>query len=296
MVSDYSRAIANGQNTALVLEGGGLRGVYTSGVLQFLMEQQLFCGYVIGVSMGACNAANYISNQPQRNRIVNIRYVNDRRYLSYRRLLAKGELFGMNFIFDTIPNHLVPFDYNTFRNSPQRCVVTVTDCMSGEAVYYEKADLGADYLKVLQASCSLPLVARPVEYKGRILMDGGLSDPIPLAKSMRDGNRKHILVLTQPRGYRKKSSPWVNLLVRLRYPRFKGMQQTLARRAARYNKTLDWIETLGDAEQILVLRPRSPLVAGRIERCKENLYATYDQGYADAEKDHERLYEYLIRP
>jgi len=295
-VPDHNRFKYNYRDTALVLEGGGLRGVYTSGVLQFLMERQHYFGYVIGVSMGACNAANYISRQPLRNRIVNIRYVNDRRYLSYRRLLTKGELFGMDFIFDTVPNHLVPFDYDTFRYNPQRCVVTVTDCVSGEAVYYEKADLGAGYLKVLQAACSLPFVAHPVEYEGRTLMDGGLSDPIPLAKSMRDGNRKHVLILTQPKGYRKKPSGLANLLVRLRYPRFKGMQQALARRAARYNQTLEWIETLADAGQILLLRPRSPLVAGRIERNKENLYATYDQGYADAENDHQRLCDYLSHP
>lgn len=296
MVSDDSRVRENCRHTALVIEGGGLRGVYTSGVLQFLMERQLFFGYVIGVSMGACNAANYISNQPLRNRIVNIRFVNDRRYLSYQRLFLKGELFGMDFIFDTIPNRLVPFDYETFRSSTQRCVVTVTDCMSGQAVYYDKTDLGDGYLKVLQASCSLPFVAHPVEYEGRTLMDGGLSDPIPLAKSMRDGNRKHVLILTQPKGYRKKSSGFVNLLVRLRYPRFKGMHRALAGRAARYNQTLEWIETLAEAGQILVLRPPSPLVAGRIERNQENLYATYDQGYADAEKNHARLCAYLSHP
>jgi len=296
MVSDGSRVRDNCRHTALVLEGGGLRGVYTSGVLQFLMERQLFFGYVIGVSMGACNAANYVSNQPQRNRIVNIHFVNDRRYLSYLRLFLKGELFGMDFIFDTIPNQLVPFDYKTFRSSPQRCLVTVTDCMSGEALYYEKAHLGADYLKVLQASCSLPLVARPVQFGGRTLMDGGLSDPIPLAQSIRDGNRKHVLILTRPKGYRKENSWLVNLLVRLRYPRFKGLQRALVGRAASYNKTLEWIETLVDAGQILVLRPRAPLGAGRVERNKENLYSVYDQGYADAEKAYVRLCDYLSRP
>ena len=296
MVSDGSRVRDNCRHTALVLEGGGLRGVYTSGVLQFLMEQRLFFGYVIGVSMGACNAANYISNQPLRNLIVNIRFVNDRRYLSYRRLFLKGELFGMNFIFDTIPNRLVPFDYETFRNSTQRCVVTATDCMSGEAVYYEKAKLGVDYLKVLQASCSLPLIARPVHFDGRTLMDGGLSDPIPLAKSIRDGNRKQVLILTRHKGYIKKSSWLLNLLIRLRYPHFKGMQKAMARRAARYNRTMEWIETLEEAGEILVLRPRAPLNVDRIDRNKATLYAAYDQGYVDANKDFERLCDYLTRP
>ena len=296
VLGDHQRVEGICRQTALILEGGGLRGVYTSGVLQYFMEQGLFFGYVIGVSMGACNAASYISNQPGRNRIVNIRYVNDKRYLSVRRLLFKGELFGMDFIFDTIPNKLVPFDYDTFYQSPQRCVVTVTDCISGEAVYYEKSRVGSHYLKVLQASSSLPLLAQPVEYDGRIFMDGGLADPIPLAKSIRDGNPKHVLILTRPRGYRKKNSPLTNLLLRLRYPRFKGMHRVMARRAARYNDTLKWIEDLETKGQILVLQPSSPLQVGRVERNKEKLYATYDQGYADA-KDHvARLYHYLSQP
>jgi predicted patatin/cPLA2 family phospholipase len=281
------------ERTALVLEGGGLRGVYTSGVLRFFMAQGLRFGYVIGVSMGACNAANYISNQPERNRIVNIRFVKDRRYLSYLRLLVKGELFGMNFIFDTVPNQLVPFDYDMFHRSPLRCVVTVTDCMTGDAVYYEKSQLGDNYLKVLQASCSLPFMAHPIQYDGRILMDGGLADAIPLARSMQDGNLKHVLVLTRPRGYRKQPSPWASLLVRLRYPRFKGLQRTLASRAASYNATLEWIESLEDEGRVFVVRPLNPLLAGRVERNKDNLYLTYDQGYADAESCHEYLLDYL---
>ena len=120
------------ENSALILEGGGLRGIYTSGVLRFFMDRGIYFPYVIGVSMGACNAANYVSRQPERNRIVNTHYVNDARYLSHWRLLTKGELFGMDFIFDTIPNSLVPFDYETFMESDVRCITTVIDCKTGE--------------------------------------------------------------------------------------------------------------------------------------------------------------------
>lgn len=281
--------------TALVLEGGGLRGVYTSGVLRFFMEQQLYFGYVIGVSMGACNAANYFSKQPERNRIVNIHFVNDRRHLSYLRWLFKGELFGMGFIFDTIPNRLVPFDYATFNENNRKCVVGVTDCMTGEAVYYEKAQLGDAYLNVLQASCSLPFISRPVRYDGRVLMDGGLADSVPLARSIRDGNQKHVLVLTQPKGYRKTPSAFSDWLIRLRYPRYKGLQKTLAGRAAVYNDTLEWIERLEEAGGLFVVRPQTSLGVGRVERNKDKLYETYDRGYADAESCHQRLRDYLTR-
>lgn len=282
------------RQTALVLEGGGLRGVYTSGVLNYFMEQGFCFGYVIGVSMGACNAANYISNQPERNRIVNIRFVNDRRYLSYLRLMVKGELFGMRFIFDTVPNQLVPFDYASFGMSRQKCVVAVTDCVTGEALYYEKKQLGDDYLTVLQASCSLPFMAHPVRYDGRILMDGGLADSIPLAKSIADGYGRNVLVLTQPRGYRKTASPLANMLVRLRYPRFKGLQRALAERAQAYNRTLEWIESLEDQGRIAVVRPQSTLGVGRVERNKDKLYAIYDQGRLDARQYDPHLRNYLL--
>ena len=142
----------NLERTALILEGGGMRGVYTAGVLRFFMDQNLYLPYVIGVSMGACNGANYVAHQPERNRIVNIRYVSDSRFISYRRLLLGGELFGMRFIFDTIPNALVPFDFETFLASKQRFIATVFDCQTGEAVYFDKVGLSKnDLTKILQA-------------------------------------------------------------------------------------------------------------------------------------------------
>ncbi|MDY6838183.1 MAG: patatin family protein [Thermodesulfobacteriota bacterium] len=278
---------------ALVLEGGGFRGVYTSGVLAFFMDKNLHFFYVIGVSMGACNAASYISRQRERNRIVNIRYVNDARYMSYLRLLTKGELFGMDFIFDTIPNALVPFDFKTFMKSEQKCLTTVTDCKTGEAVYYEKGELGADYMKILRASSSLPYIAKPVHYKGRVLMDGGLSDSIPIEKSIHDGNTKNVLVLTRPKGYRKKRSPLV-VLAHLRYPRYKGLCRSLSDRHLRYNATMEYIDRLEEEDRVFVIRPQFPLNPGRIERNKDKLYGVYDQGYADARASYKTLCSYLM--
>ena len=158
------------EKIGLVLEGGGLRGVYTSGVLRFFMDKGIIFPYVVGVSMGVCNGANYISKQPERNRVVNIDYVNDPRYLSYKRLLLKGELFGMDFIFNTLPFSLVPFDQDSFLNNEAKFVIGVTDCETGEAVYYERSELGDDSMELFKATCSLPFLARPVHYKGRIFM------------------------------------------------------------------------------------------------------------------------------
>ncbi len=281
--------------SALILEGGGLRGIYTSGVLRFFMDQRIFIPYVIGVSMGACNAANYVSRQPERNRIVNTRFVNDSRYLSYLRLLTGGELFGMKFIFDTIPNSLVPFDYQTFKDSDVKCVSVVTDCKTGEPLYFEKSELGEDYLLMLRASTSLPFISKPVRCNGQFLMDGGLSDSVPIRKSISDGNRKNILILTQPKGYRKKRFKF-NRIVRMRYPLFPGLCEALAHRYIRYNETMDFIDTLELQGEIFVIRPRSALTVGRAERNKTKLYSAYDQGYLDASKSYEGLCRYLTDP
>lgn len=283
------------ENTALVLEGGGLRGVYTSGVLHYLMAQRLYLPYVIGVSMGACNGANYVSRQPERNRIVNISFVNDPRYLSYRRLLLKGELFGMQFIFDTIPHQLVPFDVTTFMSNGQKCITVVTDCKTGAPVYYEKKQAGDDYLTILQASCSLPFISRPVRYNGRILMDGGIADAIPIQKSIADGNRRHVLVLTQPGDYRKTPSH-LHRLAALRYPKLKGLRKSMADRHIRYNNTMALVDEMEKSGKAFTIRPDSKLIAGRIEQNKDRLYATYDQGYNDAANLFDDLCAFLGTP
>lgn len=282
----------NLKNGALVLEGGGLRGVYTSGAIRFLVDKGIYFPYVIGVSMGACNAANYISHQPERNRIVNIRYVNDHRYLSYYDLLTKGELFGMQFIFNTIPHSLVPFNFNTFMENDAKCFTTVTDCETGEPVYYEKREVGEDYLKILQASCSLPFLAKAVHYRGRILMDGGLSDAVPIHKSIKDGNKKNVLILTRPKGYRKSKPRWLwfNHLLNSKY---KGLLEILSKRHVRYNQTMNFIDELEQRSDIFVIRPQEALTAGRLERNKEKLYAAYDQGYGDASACYEGLCSFL---
>ena len=280
------------EHGALVLEGGGLRGVYTSGVLRFFMDKGVFFPYVIGVSMGACNAANYVSRQPERNRMVCIRYVNDARYISYSRLLMGGELFGMKFIFDTLPHSLVPFDFKTFMENDVKCITVVTDCETGETLYYEKKELGEDYLKVVQASNSLPFVAKPVRYKGRILMDGGLTDAVPIRKSIDDGNTRNVLILTPPKGYRKKRPHFIRFAT-MRYSRYEGLCEALASRHARYNETMDFIDQLEQRGEVFVIRPRLALNAGRAERKKDKLYAAYDQGYSDGSACYTRLRSYL---
>ena len=280
------------ENIGLVLEGGGLRGVYTSGVIRFFMDKGVKFPYVIGVSMGVCNGANYISCQPERNRIVNIEFVNDPRYISYKRLFLKGELFGMEFIFNTIPFSLVPFDMNTFLKNETKFVIGVTDCETGVPVYYEKSELGIDSIAIFRATCSLPFLTKPVYYGGRILMDGGLTDPIPIEKSIADGNKSNVLILTRPGNYRKKPSH-LFILARLLYPRLRGLYMALATRDKRYNDVLDRIDILEREGQAYIIRPERAIEAGRVERNKDKLFAAYNQGYKDALSGYEELETFL---
>ena len=280
------------EKAALVLEGGGLRGAFSSGVLRRFVDEKLYFAYVIGVSMGACNAANYLSLQPERNRIVNTRYVRDKRYLSYRRLFRGGDLFGMDFIFREIPNRLIPFDLQTFLANPMRGITAVTDCVTGEAVYFDKNELGPNYLTVLKASSSLPFIAKPVEYRGRLFMDGGLADSVPVRHAESEGWKKQVVILTRPAGYRKKPSRLPGFLL-YRYRKFPGLVRNLKNRYRNYNETMDYIEEREARGEFFVIRPLDEPPAGRVERNIAKIYLTYDKGYSTAHNCFEKLKEFL---
>jgi predicted patatin/cPLA2 family phospholipase len=269
------------ETIGLVLEGGGMRAVYTAGVLECLMEHDVYFPYNIGVSAGACMGASYLSRQVGRNRVVNVDYVSDPRYISWGNLLKKREMFGMDFIFDEIPNRLVPFDYEAFRNSAERYVIGTTDCETGESVYYEKGGPGFDVLPLLRASSSLPFIARIVEFGGRKLLDGGLSDPIPLRKSEGDGNSRNVLILTRNESYRK-SPNRMGWLVRRAYGKYPKLVETMLRRHEVYNETLAYIAEQERSGAVFVIRPSETLTVGRMERDPAKLGALYEQGYGDA--------------
>jgi predicted patatin/cPLA2 family phospholipase len=275
----------------LVLEGGGMRGVYTAGVLEYFLEQGLYFPYVIGVSAGACNAASYLSRQAGRNKKVTIGYIRDPRYLSYRNLLREKSLFGMDFIFDHIPNQLEPFDFPSFYGAKEEFVVGTTDAFTGEPVYFAKrADL--DMLKVIRASSSLPFVAKPVELDGRILFDGGLSDPVPLLKSMTDGNRRNVVILTKAQGHRKSPFRFKRLASRF-YPQYDGLIRSLTDRPQLYNATMDELERQERDGDVFVFRPSVDLKVSRTEKKAERLSALHDLGYADAKRQHHKLQEWM---
>ncbi|MDQ6422396.1 patatin family protein [Paenibacillus sp. LHD-117] len=271
------------ETIGLVLEGGGMRAVYTAGVLECLMEHDLYFPYNIGVSAGACMGASYLSRQAGRNLTVNVDYVSDPRYISWSNLWKKREMFGMDFIFDEIPNRLVPFDYGAFEASAERYVVGTTDCETGESVYYERGEPGFDLLTLLRASSSLPFIARIVEFGGRKLLDGGLSDPIPLRKAEKDGNARNILILTRNESYRK-SPNRMAWMVRRAYGNYPKLVETMLRRHEVYNETLAYIAEQERRGAAFIIRPTETLSVGRMERDPKKLGALYEQGYEDAKR------------
>lgn len=276
----------------LVLEGGGMRGVFTAGILDYFMEQNLYFPYLIGVSAGACHAVSYISRQVGRNKAVNIGYITDPRYISYGNFLKHKSLLGMDFIFEEIPKRLVPFDYQTFNEATEKLVVGTTECVTGAPVYLEKGQ--CDILQAIRASSSLPFIAQPVQINGMELLDGGMSDPIPLRKAMADGYRKNVVVLTKPEGYRLKpfKAKW---LAKLIYPRFPGLVEAMVRRYEVYNQSLELVEQLHKAGQVFVIRPVSALQVKRMERDPQKLNNLYEEGYNEGDRVFSELRAWLSK-
>ncbi|CAD2081901.1 patatin family protein [Jeotgalicoccus coquinae] len=270
-------------DTGLVLEGGGMRGLYTAGVLEYFAQHDIHFPYIIGVSAGACMAASYLSEQQGRNRTVSIDFVNDKRYLSFSNFIRKGELFGMDFIFDEIPNNIVPLDVKKIINGPDEFVVVTTNCETGEPMYFYKEDYDEKTLgKLLRASSSIPFFADAVEHKGRYMLDGGIVDPLPIIKAESDGYAKNVVVLTKPKGYYKKQSRMSTMINYKKYPK---VDERMKVRYKHYNERLDYIFEQEKTGNIIVIAPSEDSGVGRTTRNKEKLENLYELGYKDtAEK------------
>ncbi|MBC5638333.1 patatin family protein [Ornithinibacillus sp. BX22] len=280
------------KNTGLVLEGGGSRGIYTAGVIHYLMEQDIYLPYVIGVSAGACNGSSYVARQIERNRAVLIDYLDHPDYISFRNFVKKREIFGMDFLFDVLPNELEPFDFDAFYAAKEEFVIGVTDCMTGEPVFYKREDYKDEILKIIRASSSLPLFAPVVEYDNRSLLDGGISDPIPIKQSVKDGNQKNVVILTRNRGYVKKPQSF-GWYMRKKYKQYPGLLKAIERRHHVYNETLSYIFEEEKKGNVFVISPSEKLEVGRVERSKAKLTDLYHLGMKDVKKLSEELREFL---
>ncbi|MFC4809806.1 patatin-like phospholipase family protein [Paenibacillus sp. GCM10023250] len=267
----------------LVLEGGGMRAMYTAGVLEYFLEQDVYFPYTVGVSAGACVATSYLSRQKGRNKIVNVDMVTDKRYISWGNYFRMGQMFGMDFIFDEIPNRLVPFDFAAFAASREEFVAATTDVATGETIFYRKSDPDFDVLTVLRASSSLPFIAPIVDFGGRQLLDGGISDPIPLKQAEKDGMTRNVVVLTRDDGYRKSPNRFA-WIVRRVYRKFPEFVKVMLRRHQIYNGQTAYIREQEAQGNVFVIRPQRPLEVGRMEKNAAKLDALYWQGYEDAKR------------
>ena len=263
----------------LVLEGGGLRGLYTAGVLDVLMEQGIQADYVIGVSAGAGNGVSYVSRQLGRNRRINTEYLKDKRYLSFSSFIKTKSLFGMDFIFDEIPNRLDPFDKEAFFASTCEFCAGVTDVRTGKPVYFGKDDLKQDFT-VLRASASLPIFSPIVEYKQGKYLDGGMSDPIPAQRALKDGCDRLIIVLTRERSYVKQPEKF-RAVYRRQLRDYPAMIDALDHRHELYNRTLETVRSLEKERKALVIAPQTPPEVSRFERNKQKLLELCEKGRSD---------------
>ena len=282
------------QKATLVLEGGATRGVFTSGVLDYLMEQEFYTSHVIGVSAGACNAVDYVSRQPGRTRDCmiptdkNLSY-----YYGVRKFIKEKSLMNMDMIFDIYPKQIYPFDFDTYFQSEMNCELVTTNCVTGKAEYMDEAQDPDRLMKICRASSSMPLLCPIVNIDGIPYLDGGLADSIPIQRAMDLGNEKIIVVLTRNRGYRKKTvSKAVERMYRRAYRSYPNLLRTLLRRAPYYNRTLNELENLEREGKIFVIRPQVKPVS-RLERSQEHLMAFYHHGYDLMEREYDRLMEYL---
>lgn len=266
-------------DAGLVLEGGGMRGVYTAGALDCLMDEGLYLSRVYGVSAGACHACSYLSRQRGRAARSVIDFVGDRRYAGPYSLLTTGDFFGVDMIYDEIPNRLLPFDYETYAASPQTLTAVLTNCRTGDAEYHPIRDMHRDMIRI-RGSSSLPALSRLVEIDGEHYLDGGITDSIPLAHSIREGNRKNLVILTQHRGYQKSRNRMASAL-RLLYRRYPQLAQAVATRHIRYNEALARIHREEQKGAAFVLQPAEPVAIDRLEKDADKLRALYKDGYND---------------
>lgn len=280
-------------NLGLILEGGGMRGIFSAGVLDFFLDKGLAFDCCYGVSAGACHACNYLSGQRGRGIAVNTDYINNWRYCSWRSFFLTGNMFGAKFLFDEIPHRLNLYDYQAFAHNPCKLYAVLTDCVTGRAVYQPVTDMERD-IWAIRASSSLPLVSQMVERQGRKYLDGGIADSIPLAQAIADGCDYNVVILTQHRGYHKAPNPMMPLL-ELRYHKYPHLVAQMERRHLHYNRTLRLVERERVAGRAFVLRPSGPVNINRLERDTQKLEALYRNGYRTAREQWDSLCRFLTR-
>ena len=270
------------RNTGLVLEGGGMRGVFTSGVLDGFMKHDLYFRYVVAVSAGACNGMSYMSHQPRRARISNIDYLARYNYIGIRHLVTQGCIFDRELLYDKFPNQYLPFDFDTFFNNQCTFEMVTTNCRTGQAMYLSEKHDRQRALDIVRASSSLPYVSKIVEVDGIPMLDGGIVDSIPVQRAIDMGHPFNVVVCTRNKGYRETGRDYK--IPRFIYRNYPRLRVALSRRIAAYNKQLEMIDRMEAAGQIICIRPERPMEVTRMAKDTAKLERLYEEGFALGEK------------
>lgn len=270
-----------GDNTALILEGGGLRGVFTCGVLDCFMDKGIRFPFTVGVSAGACNGLSYMSGQRGRAKSSNIDLMDKHHYVGFKYLLTQGCIMDYKLLFEDFPEKIIPYDYEAYFANTDRFVMVTTNCLTGKAEYLEEKSDSKRVMDIVRASSSLPYVAKITYVDGMPMLDGGIADPIPVEYAQSQGYERMVVVLTRNKGYRKneKQLPVPKFIYR-KYPE---LRKTLSSRNAEYNRTMEMIERLEDEGRMTVIRPVHPIEVDRMEKDTDKLRSLYQEGYELAE-------------
>ena len=263
--------------TGLVLEGGGMRGVFTSGVLDALMKHAIYFRYVVAVSAGACNGMSYVSRQPRRARIANIDYLSRYHYIGLRHLAQQGCIFDRDLLYNKFPNHLIPVDFDEYFQHADTFEVVTTNCLTGRAMYLTEAQSRQRAIDILRASSSLPYVSSIVTVDGIPMLDGGIVDSIPVERAIAQGHATNVVVLTRNKGWRD-TNPDLKQ-PRFVYSQYPRLRLALSRRHEVYNRQIDLVDRLETEGKIVCIRPIRPLEVGRMESDVEKLERLYQEGF-----------------
>ena len=277
----------------LVLEGGGMKGAYTSGVLDYFLEKELEFSSCYGVSAGAVNLCSFLSKQKKRGFKSLTGYMGNPWICGPYSLLTDGNIINSQFSVDLIPNYLLPFDTETYNKYTGKAYAVVTNVETGKPEYLSMNHMPQD-LKVVQASTSLPLVFKTAKIDGKKYLDGGIADSIPIRKSILDGNQKNVIILTKETGYVKQPSGGLGL-IRMRYYKYPKIYEVMKERHNTYNETMNYIRRLEKEGKIFVIQPKVKSDVGRLEKDEDKMQELYEEGYLDAEMCFHSLLEFLNR-
>lgn len=278
--------------TALILEGGAKRGIYTAGVLDTLLRNEITTNAVFGVSAGAIHGCSYVAGQKERSIRYNLKYGNDPRFMSIKNWVKTGNVVDTKFCYHELPDILDPFDHESFEKAKCQFFVVCSNIETGKPEYILCPTLRGKNIDYLRASASLPFLSQVVEIGGKKLLDGGICDSIPLKAAMDKGFERNIVVLTRPQGYRKKYAH-NKLLAKVVYRKYPLFAKAIAERYKMYNAELDFVEAQEKLGNILVLRPSETIKIGKMEQNLDIVKQMYDLGYKDALNNLERIREFL---